>query len=85
MALSYGLTTAGQTMELLYPLATGLAINGVITGDYAAILWLVACHALMLFFGMTSKLYDTRIFARMYAEFASDVTIAAHVEGKALR
>jgi ABC-type bacteriocin/lantibiotic exporter with double-glycine peptidase domain len=81
MLLAYSFTTAGQIAELLYPFATGLAINGVLTGNYYAILWLVGCHSLMLILTVTSKMLDTRIFTRIYAEFATHLSLDAHKDG----
>ncbi len=81
MLLAYSFTVAGQSAELLYPLATGLAINGVLTGNYYAVLWLVGCHAAMMILTITSKMLDTRIFSRIYADFASDLSITSHAQG----
>ncbi|MGL5838228.1 MAG: ABC transporter six-transmembrane domain-containing protein [Sphingorhabdus sp.] len=71
----------GSLAHALYPFATGLAINGVLDGDYQAIGWLVGCHGLMLVSEISFMRIDTRVFARIYGGFASELVLAAHREG----
>lgn len=80
---AYALTGAGNTAELLYPFFTGLAINGVLNGNYWAITWLIACHLAQMVLTISSKMVDTRIFTRIYADFASAVVGRAHISGLA--
>jgi ABC-type multidrug transport system fused ATPase/permease subunit len=77
----YALGAAGHGAEMLYPLATGIAINGVLSGNYWAIGWLVACHTAQLILYFISKRYDTRVFTRIYADFAGDVVDNGHKTG----
>jgi ABC-type multidrug transport system fused ATPase/permease subunit len=79
----YGLTGAGNAAELLYPFCTGLAINGVLVGNYWAVGWLVACHFAQMILTVSSKMIDTRIFTGIYADFASGVVDRAHQAGVA--
>jgi ABC-type multidrug transport system fused ATPase/permease subunit len=78
---TYGLTGAGNAAELLYPFFTGLAINGVLSGNYWAIGWIVACHFAQMILTTASKIIDTRIFTRIYADFASGIVDSAHQAG----
>ena len=81
LVIAYLLTSSGMVAGLLYPLATGLAINGVISGDYLAVLWLVGCHAAQLVLTVASKRYDTRVFTRIYAILASTVVRQSRADG----
>jgi ABC-type multidrug transport system fused ATPase/permease subunit len=81
LIIAYLLTSGGMVAGLLYPLATGLAINGVLSGEYLAVLWLVGCHAAQLMPTVASKRYDTRVFTRIYAALASKVVRQSRADG----
>tara|TARA_B100001057_G_scaffold273306_1_gene273659 strand:- start:460 stop:1233 length:774 start_codon:yes stop_codon:yes gene_type:complete len=66
---------------LLYPLATGFAINGVLAGEHEAVLWLVGCHAAQLMLTVASKRYDTRVFTRIYGALAASVVARSRADG----
>ena len=78
---AYCLTASGMIAALLYPLATGFAINGVLAGQYEAVLWLVGCHAAQLIPTVASKRYDTRVFTRIYGALASSVVARSRTAG----
>jgi ABC-type multidrug transport system fused ATPase/permease subunit len=80
LAIAYGLTTSGLIAAMLYPFATGLAINGVLSGNYSAVLWLVGVHASQLVLTVASKRYDTRVFTRIYGALASDIVSRSRAE-----
>ena len=81
LVTAYGLTASGMIAALLYPLATGFAINGVLAGKYEAVLWLVGCHAAQLMLTVASKRYDTRVFTRVYGALAASVVARSRVDG----
>jgi len=81
LVIAYLFTASGMVAGLLYPLATGLAINGVLSGTYAAVLWLVGCHVAQLVLTVASKRYDTRVFTRIYATLASTVVRQSRADG----
>lgn len=78
---AYGLTVAGNVAAQLYPLVTGFAINGVLSKSYSAILWLCACHFIMVGLEVGAKMMDTRVFTRIHTAFASDAVADAHRRG----
>lgn len=78
---AYLLTASGMVAGLLYPLATGLAINGMLSGAYSSVLWLVGCHAAQLVLTVVSKRYDTRVFTRIYTALASQVVSQSRADG----
>lgn len=74
LSLSYALALGAGLCGHLYPLATALAINGVLEQNYWAILWLVACHFTTLILEVAAKLADTRAFTRVYTSLATHLT-----------
>lgn len=81
LLIAYLLTAGGMVAGLLYPLATGFAINGVLAGTYGAVLWLVGCHAAQLVLTVISKRYDTRAFTRIYSALASSIVDRSRADG----
>lgn len=81
LAAAYALAIGGCIAGQLYPLATAVAINGVLRKDYLAIGWLVACHGLALVLEVSAKMLDTRVFTRLYADMASNFVQRAHADG----
>ena len=81
LAAAYSLAAAGSLAGQLYPIATALAINGVLEKRYAAIGWLVACHFSALVLEVGAKMLDTRVFTRLYAELAGGFVRRAHEDG----
>lgn len=79
--LAYGLTISGYFVAQIYPLVTGFAINGVLQKEYSAILWLCACHFMMVALEVGAKMMDTRVFTRIHTGFASDAVRTAHERG----
>jgi hypothetical protein len=79
--VAYLLTTGGMVALMLYPLATGLAINGVLSGAFGAVFWLVGCHAAQLVLTVVSKRYDTRVFTRIYGALASGIVDSSRAAG----
>lgn len=78
---AYSVTTLGSTAGQLYPIATGLAINGVLEKEYWAVAWLFACHFSALILEVSAKMLDTRVFTRLYADLASSLVLRSHREG----
>lgn len=81
LASAYGLTTLMYLTNQLYPLMTAFAINGVLNRDYRPILALAIWHLLMMTLEVAAKMYDTRVFTRVYADMAGGFVARAHAEG----
>ena len=79
--MAYSLTIGGYVAAQIYPLITGFAINGVLQKNYIAILWLCACHFVMVGLEVSAKMMDTRVFTRIHTTFASDAVADAHRRG----
>lgn len=74
LSLSYSLAIVGGMCGHLYPLATALAIDGVLKQNYWSILWLIACHFTTLLLEVAAKLVDTRAFTKVYTDLATHLT-----------
>lgn len=81
LAAAYAISVAGSLAGQLYPFATALAINGVLERNFAAIGWLVACHAAALVLEVAAKMFDTRVFTQLYADVAGSFVRRAHEDG----
>jgi ABC-type multidrug transport system fused ATPase/permease subunit len=75
VSLTYLLALLEEVFELLYPFATGIAINGLIVGDTSSIIPFVAIWAAHALTGFLRQIYDTRVFTEMYANLASEVVL----------
>lgn len=66
IALTYALTLTEDLLELSYPWATGVAINGVLDGhmEYAAPL--IVAWAARSTIGLIRRMYDTRLYTQIY-------------------
>ena len=80
---AYGLTAAAHLTGQLYPLVTAFAINGVLSGDLRPVLALGVWHLLMMGLEVAAKMYDTRVFARVYTDLAGGFVDRAHASGLA--
>lgn len=80
---AYSLTILAHLSGQLYPLVTAFAINGVLVGDVRPVLGLAAWHLMMMALEVAARMYDTRIFTRVYADLAGSFVERAHADGMA--
>ncbi len=66
IGLTYFLTLMEDLLELSYPWATGLAINGLLDHDYRLALPIVLAWSLRSAMGLFRQMYDTRVYTRVY-------------------
>lgn len=66
IALTYALTFAEDLLELSYPWATGLAIDGLIAHDIYQALPIVIAWSLRAMIGCVRQMYDTRLYTSVY-------------------
>lgn len=81
LAAVYSVSTASSIVGQLYPIATGMAINGVLEKQYSAVGWLIVCHICVLVLEVSAKMLDTRVFTRLYAELAGALVLRSHRDG----
>lgn len=83
LALTYTLTLLEQVFELLYPFMIGIAIDGLLNGEFVSLVPLVLTWTLHSLMAVLRQLYDTRIFSRIYQDFAATVIVAQQKQGVA--
>ena len=83
LAVSYGAALVENTFELLYPWAIGLAVDGLLDGSWGSVTVFVVLSLAHTCLGVARQWYDTRLFNRMYAEFATDLVEGQRANGVA--
>jgi hypothetical protein len=68
---SYSLFTMQSIFMLVYPKVLGETMDHLIAKDYYYMYYLLLTFAGMMFFGYVSRIYDTRVFSKIYRKFAS--------------
>ncbi len=83
LAVSYGAAVVENTFELLYPFAIGLAVDGLLDGSWGGVAVFVVLSLAHTVLGVARQWYDTRLFNRMYASFATDLVEDQRADGVA--
>ena len=83
LAVSYGAAVIENTFELLYPFAIGLAVDGLLDGSWGGVTTFVVLSLAHTGLGVARQWYETRLFNRMYAEFATDLVEDQRADGVA--
>ena len=82
IGFTYALTLVENLIELLYPWATGIAIDGLLArGGWPALLPLAAIWLVHIVVGIGRHLYDTRLFTRIYAELVTAMVLRQRARG----
>ena len=71
ISLTMFMLFAERAMGVAMPFVLGLAINDLIDGAYRGVLILVGLELAILTIGTLRRLYDTRVYARIYTDIAS--------------
>ena len=79
--LTYTLTLLENIFELLYPLVIGIAINGLLSGDYAQLLPLTVTWVVHTITEVMRQMYDTRTFSGIYSKLATKVVAEQAKQG----
>jgi ABC-type multidrug transport system fused ATPase/permease subunit len=66
IALTYTLTLIEDLLELSYPWATGIAINGVLEGHMEQTAPLIIAWTARSTIGLIRRMYDTRLYTEIY-------------------
>lgn len=73
LATSYSLAVVENLLELLYPFAIGLAVDGLLDDRWNGVAVLVAITLTHIVVGAARQVFDTRSFNRLYADMASEL------------
>ena len=83
LAVTYALVSIENTFELLYPFAIGLAVNGLLDQTWTGIAVFAAISLSHTAVSFTRQRYDSRSFAKLYAEIATDLVHQQRDDGVA--
>jgi ABC-type multidrug transport system fused ATPase/permease subunit len=75
IAFTYALTVIEDLLELSYPWATGLAINGLLAQDYRMIAPVMIAWVLHTAIGCGRQMYDTRLYTTVYNTIVIDTVL----------
>jgi ABC-type multidrug transport system fused ATPase/permease subunit len=81
IAFTYALTVIEDLLELSYPWATGLAINGLLAKDYRMIAPVMIAWLLHTAIGCGRQMYDTRLYTRVYNAIVTDTVLRQRQAG----
>lgn len=81
IAFTYALTVIEDLLELSYPWATGLAINGLLAHDYRMIAPVMAAWLLHTAIGCGRQMYDTRLYTQVYNTIVVDTVLRQRQSG----
>jgi hypothetical protein len=81
IALTYGLTMVEDLLELSYPWATGLAINGLLAHDYRMAVPIMVAWMLHTAVGGGRQMYDTRLYTQVYNAIVVDTVLRQRQAG----
>lgn len=81
IAFTYALTVIEDLLELSYPWATGLAINGLLAHDYRMIAPVMVAWLLHVAIGCGRQMYDTRLYTQVYNTIVVDTVLRQRQSG----
>jgi ABC-type multidrug transport system fused ATPase/permease subunit len=81
IAFTYALTVIEDLLELSYPWATGLAINGLLAQDYRMIAPVMIAWVLHTAIGCGRQMYDTRLYTTVYNTIVVDTVLRQRQAG----
>jgi hypothetical protein len=82
LALTYTLFAAEMLGNLLRPYFLGVAVNGLLAGDYHGLIVLSVVHLAWIVIGTARHMYDTRTFSAIYTTFVTRMLSRPADEGE---
>jgi ABC-type multidrug transport system fused ATPase/permease subunit len=81
IGFTYALTVIEDLLELSYPWATGLAINGLLAQDYRMIAPVMIAWVLHTAISCGRQMYDTRLYTKVYNTIVTDTVLRQRQSG----
>jgi ABC-type multidrug transport system fused ATPase/permease subunit len=81
IGLTYGLTFIEDLLELSYPWATGLAIDGLLKDELWEAAPLIVAWTLRSCIGLFRQMYDTRLYTEVYNTIVEDTVLRQRKAG----
>jgi len=81
LSLTYGLIMLENLSIVIYPSAIGIAIDGILSGNFIKLIYFVALSIFHLCIGVFRHVYDTHIFTKIYSQLAPSAITKLHIQG----
>jgi len=81
ITVTYVLNAVEDLLELSYPWATGLAIDGLIEGRWAETTPIIVAWCLRMAIGTFRKMYDTRVYTSVYNAIVTETILRQRKAG----
>jgi hypothetical protein len=81
ISLTYAATFVEDLLELSYPWATGLAIDGLLDHDYWMTAPIIIAWTLRSAIGLFRQMYDTRLYTDIYNSIVTDTILRQRAVG----
>jgi ABC-type multidrug transport system fused ATPase/permease subunit len=81
ISLTYALTFIEDLLELSYPWATGLAIDGLLDQNFWMAAPIIAAWILRSAIGLARQMYDTRLYTDVYNSIVTDTILRQRAAG----
>lgn len=78
ISFTLSLMTVERLLAVAIPYVLGIAINDLIAGSFRGIWWLVIFEVAVLTIGVGRRLFDTRVYARIYTDIADGTARKSH-------
>ena len=76
---TFSLLTGERLVYVAFPFVLGVAIDDLIDGSYRGVLWLAGLEVIGLTVGTLRRLYDTRVYTRIYTDVADRTAQKAEI------
>ena len=81
LAVTYLLILGQNICQIIFPIAIGMTIDGLLTGQWYSLFYLIAVWSAKLTIVLARYLYDTRSFTSIYAELAANTVERQRASG----
>lgn len=78
---TFALLTVENVLGVAEPLVLGIAINRLVEQDWTGLAWLAALELTFIIVGIVRRMYDTRVYTRIYAKVGSDLVAREQAKG----
>lgn len=78
---TFALLTVENVLGVAEPLVLGIAINRLVEQDWTGLTWLAALELTFIIVGIVRRMYDTRVYTRIYAKVGSDLVAREQAKG----
>lgn len=84
IGLTYTLTSFEKGLQVLFPWATGVAIDSLVRSEWFGVAILCGLWLMHLVSATFRQMFDTRLFTRIYGELATNTIIHQRAAGDAI-